>query len=65
MLAFTTVSRSGTLPVTFNCVTKNLGVLKNISSFVLSPGVTLNMDGTVLYQGVCALFAAQAYGINA
>jgi len=64
MVAFTTTSSSGTLPVTISCAQKNLGVSKSISSFVLPLGATINMDGTALYQGVTALFVAQAYGIH-
>ena len=41
----------------------NLGVSEKVSSFVLPLGATINMDGTSLYQGVCALFVAQAFGI--
>lgn len=64
MLAFTTSSSSGTLPVTMKCAEENLGVPKSIGSFVLPLGATINMDGTALYQGVCALFVAQVYGID-
>ena len=63
-VAFTTTSSSGTLPVTMSCAQKNLGVSKSVSSFVLPLGATINMDGTALYQGVCALFVAQAFGIE-
>jgi len=63
-VAFTTTSSSGTLPVTTDNVINNLGVSKPISSFVLPLGATINMDGTALYQGVCAIFVAQAYGID-
>ena len=48
-VAFTTTSSSGTLPVTLECVQKNLGVSKPVSSFVLPLGATINMDGTALY----------------
>ncbi len=64
VVAFTTTSSSGTLPVTMSCAQENLGVSKSISSFVLPLGATINMDGTALYQGVSALFVAQAYGID-
>lgn len=63
-VAFTTTSSSGTLPVTMECARSNLGVSKPISSFVLPLGATINMDGTALYQGVAALFVAQAFGID-
>lgn len=64
LLAFTTCSSSGTLPVSMRAAQENLGVSPTISSFVLPLGATVNMDGTALYQGVCALFVAQAYGIS-
>ena len=63
-VAFTTTSSSGTLPATLSCTQKNLGVSKSISSFVLPLGATINMDGTALYQGISALFVAQAYGVD-
>lgn len=62
LMAFVTRSSSGTLPVTMECCHK-MGVPENVSSFVLPLGATVNMDGTALYQGVCALFIAQAYEI--
>lgn len=62
--AFSTSSSSATLPVTMKNVTENLGVSEKIASFVLPLGATINMDGTALYQGVCALFVAQVYGID-
>ncbi|WP_404452259.1 dicarboxylate/amino acid:cation symporter [Virgibacillus necropolis] len=64
LVAFSTQSSSGTLPVTIKCSEDNLGVTKKISSFVLPLGATINMDGTSLYLSVAALFAAQAYGIE-
>ncbi|MBD3306614.1 cation:dicarboxylase symporter family transporter [candidate division KSB3 bacterium] len=64
VVAFTTTSSSATLPVTMRCVRENLGVSKDIASFVLPLGATINMDGTALYQGVCALFVAQVYGVS-
>ena len=63
-IAYSTASSSGTLPVTIRCARKNLGVSDSISSFVLPLGATINMDGTAMYQGVAALFIAQAYGID-
>ena len=63
-IAYSTASSSGTLPVTIKCARKNLGVSDSISSFVLPLGATINMDGTAMYQGVAALFVAQAYGIE-
>ena len=63
-MAFSTTSSSGTLPVTIKAAREELGVSKGISSFVLPLGTTINMDGTALYQGVCVLFIAQAFGID-
>jgi Na+/H+-dicarboxylate symporter len=62
--AFVTRSSSATLPITIASVQDNLGVSESVSSFVLPLGATINMDGTALYQGVCALFVAQAFGID-
>ncbi|MDO3720813.1 dicarboxylate/amino acid:cation symporter [Marinobacter sp. chi1] len=63
-VAFTTTSSSGTLPATIKAAREEMGVSKGISSFVLPLGATINMDGTALYQGVCALFIAQAFGVD-
>ncbi len=59
--AFVTRSSSGTLPVTMKN-TENMGVPRGIYSFTLPLGATINMDGTCIYQGVCALFVAFAIG---
>ncbi|MDL2297888.1 dicarboxylate/amino acid:cation symporter [Synergistaceae bacterium OttesenSCG-928-D05] len=64
LAAFVTRSSSGSLPITMRNVQENLGVSEKISSFVLPLGATINMDGTALYQGVCALFIAQAFNIE-
>ncbi len=64
MVAFTSTSSSGTLPVTMMSCERNLGVSRSVSSFVLPLGATINMDGTALYQGVCAVFIAQAFGVD-
>lgn len=64
IVAFSSTSSAGTLPVTMMSAERNLGVSRGVSSFVLPLGTTINMDGTALYQGVCALFIAQAYGID-
>ena len=61
--AFSSASSVGTLPLNMEC-TKRLGVPKEISSFVLPLGATINMDGTAIYQGVCAVFIAACYGID-
>jgi Na+/H+-dicarboxylate symporter len=64
MIAFSTCSSAATLPVNMKCTQEKLGVSKEVSSFVLPLGATINMDGTAIYQGVCALFIAQVYGID-
>jgi Na+/H+-dicarboxylate symporter len=64
VFAYTTASSSGTLPVTMKRAEENLGVPKSITSFVLPLGATINMDGTAIYQGICAIFIAQVYGID-
>lgn len=63
MVAFSTSSSNATLPVTMSVAQKNLGIGKPVASSVLPLGATINMDGTALYQGLIALFAAQALGI--
>ncbi|MGO1247194.1 MAG: dicarboxylate/amino acid:cation symporter [Oceanisphaera sp.] len=64
IVAYTTTSSSGTLPATIKAAREEMGVSQSISSFVLPLGATINMDGTALYQGVCAVFVAQAFGID-
>jgi Na+/H+-dicarboxylate symporter len=64
LIAFSSASSSATLPVTMECTEKNLGVPRQISSFALPLGATINMDGTALYQGVSTVFIAQVYGMN-
>lgn len=64
LLAFSTSSSAATLPVTMECVEGNLGVDKEVTSFVLPIGATINMDGTSVYQGVAAVFIAQAFGLD-
>ena len=63
-VAFSTASSSATLPMTINCAEKNLGVKKSVASSVLPLGATINMDGTAIYLGLIALFAAQASGMD-
>lgn len=64
LMAFSSASSSGTLPLTMECVEKNAGVSERTTSFVLPLGATINMDGTALYECVAAIFLAQAYGIE-
>ncbi|WP_078817695.1 dicarboxylate/amino acid:cation symporter [Sporosarcina newyorkensis] len=64
IVAFSTCSSAGTLPVTIKNTQDNLGVPKKISSFVLPLGATINMDGTAIYQGVAVVFIAQFYGLE-
>lgn len=64
LLAFSTSSSAATLPVTMECVEDELGVRKEVASFVLPIGATINMDGTSLYQAVAAVFIAQAFGME-
>jgi proton glutamate symport protein len=59
LLAFSTSSSAATLPVTMERVEEHLGVDKEVSSFVLPVGATINMDGTSLYQAVAAVFILQ------
>ena len=61
--AFSSASSVGTIPLNMEC-TKRLGVSEEVSSFVLPLGATINMDGTAIYQGVCAVFIAACYGID-
>ena len=60
--AFVTRSSGGTLPVTMRCSEEKLGIPRNISSFTLPLGATINMDGTAIYLGVCAMFIGYATG---
>lgn len=62
-MAFSSASSVGTLPLNLEC-TERLGARRDIASFVLPLGATINMDGTAIYQGVCAIFIAQVFGID-
>ncbi|MEC8724159.1 MAG: dicarboxylate/amino acid:cation symporter [Bacteroidota bacterium] len=64
LLAFSTSSSAATLPVTMERVEEHIGVDKEVSSFVLPVGATINMDGTSLYQAVAAVFIAQALNFD-
>ncbi len=63
MFAFSSASSVGTLPINMECAQK-LGASKEVTSFVLPLGATINMDGTAIYQGVCSIFIAACFGIT-
>ena len=63
IFAFSSSSSVGTIPINLKGCEK-LGVDKEVASFVLPLGATINMDGTAIYQGVCAIFIASCYGID-
>jgi Na+/H+-dicarboxylate symporter len=63
IFAFSTSSSSATLPVTIDAAQSKLGISRQVSSFVLPLGATINMDGTALYQAVAVMFIAQIYGL--
>ena len=63
-VAYSTASSSATLPVTMQCAQENLGVSRSVSSFILSLGATINMDGTAMYLGLATMFGAQIFGID-
>lgn len=60
--AFVTRSSGGTLPVTMRCSEEKLGIPRSVCSFTLPLGATINMDGTAIYLGVCAMFIGYATG---
>ena len=64
LVAFSTSSSAATLPVTMDRVQNHLNVEKEVASFVLPIGATINMDGTAVYQAVAAVFIAQTFGLD-
>lgn len=64
LFSFVTASSSATLPVSMRCAQQGMGVSKRVSSFVQPLGATINMNGTSLYQGICAIFVAQMMGLD-
>lgn len=63
MFAFSTATSNATIPMSIDTLNKKMGVSKQISSFTIPLGATINMDGTSIMQGVAVVFIAQAYGI--
>jgi Na+/H+-dicarboxylate symporter len=63
-LAFSTSSSKATLSTAMSQLQQKMGVSKTNSNFLMPLGVCINMDGTAIYLGICALFFAQAYGID-
>ena len=63
LFAAATNSSAATLPLNTKTCTEELGCSKEISSFVLPTGMTINMNGTAIYMGVCSIFAAEVYGL--
>ena len=62
LVAFTTCSSAAALPANLNAA-RRLGATKAIASFSIPLGNTINMNGTAIYMGVCAIFAAEVYGL--
>ena len=63
-VSYSTASSNATLPVTLRCAQRNLGISNSVSSFVISLGATINMNGTAMYLGLATLFGAQAFGVQ-
>ncbi|MFC3100528.1 dicarboxylate/amino acid:cation symporter [Altererythrobacter lauratis] len=63
-VAYSTASSNAALPVTLRCAQRNLGVSRPTSSFVISLGATINMDGTAMYLGLATIFGAQIFGVD-
>ncbi|MCR5558731.1 MAG: dicarboxylate/amino acid:cation symporter [Schwartzia sp.] len=64
LIAFSTCSSAGTLPVNMKNLQEKLGCSREVTSFVLPLGATINMDGTALYMGICSLFIANVFGVD-
>ena len=62
--AFSTATSNATIPMSIDTLTKKMGVSKQISSFTIPLGATINMDGTSIMQGVAVVFISQAFGID-
>ena len=64
LFAFSTSSSAATIPVTLKTVTDDLGVKKDVSSFVVPVGATINMDGTAIMQGLATMFIASTVFVD-
>ena len=64
LFAFSTSSSAATIPVTLKTVSDDLGVKKDVSSFVIPVGATINMDGTAIMQGLATMFIASTAGVD-
>ena len=64
LLAFSTSSSAAVMPLSIKTAEEKLEVRPSISQFIVPLGATINMDGTALYQGVAAIFLAQAFGVD-
>jgi DAACS family dicarboxylate/amino acid:cation (Na+ or H+) symporter len=64
LTAFATSSSNATLPTSLRVTEQNLGVRREIASFVLTVGSTANQNGTALYEGITVLFLAQVFGVD-
>ena len=64
LTAFVTRSSGGTLPVSMKTAEEDMGIPKQIYGFALPVGATVNMNGTIIYLGICAIFIANAVGVQ-
>ena len=64
VFAFSTASSNATIPITLRAVTERMGTGNSVASFTVPFGATINMDGTVIMQGVATVFLANVYGID-
>ena len=64
LFAFSTSSSAATIPVTLKTVSDDLGVKKDVASFVVPVGATINMDGTAIMQGLATMFIASTVGVD-
>lgn len=64
VFAFSTATSNATIPMNIDTLERDIGVDRNIASFTIPLGATINMDGTAIMQGVAVVFIAQAYGIH-